>query len=173
VGVGARWWAVDAGAAGQALAGPPPTDKENGAVSEQVPLDSIIDATQCGGELIKITGTLHQVSHFRPTEDGQYHVNTHFNSQNVKGVGLNPEAFPETLEPTGTEYVVPSSFTVVENFVPIAGEIVGGIARIDIVVQKGSDPLGDDQVAFFRIQYIITAEGEVKLENIQTHFECH
>jgi hypothetical protein len=73
------------------------------------------------------------VIHFRLQPDGTYHVNSHFNLMNVKGVGLT----------TGEEYVIPASGAAVENFVE-PGQVVTGTVDINLVIKKGSVPLGDN-----------------------------
>jgi hypothetical protein len=137
----------------------PPTDKENGAVSEQFPAEFGIDSS-CAGEVIDVTGTLHTVNHFTVQEDGTYHVNSHFNLQNMKGVG----------QTTGETYVIASAGNAVENFVQ-PGQIVTGTVDINLVIGKGQSP---DQVGgFARVFFIIDDEGGLKVENIQFHLECH
>ncbi len=74
-------------------------------VSEQLPVNFRIDNTECSGELIDVTGTLHIVNHFTVQEDGTHHVNSQFNFAGVKGVGLNPRS----LKHTGTEYIIPAA----------------------------------------------------------------
>jgi hypothetical protein len=135
----------------------PPTDKP-GAVSEQFPVDFTLDASECAGELIQVTGTLHTVNHFRAREDGTYHINSSFNLAGVKGVGLT----------TAKEYVIPASGAAVENRVQ-SGQIVTGTVNINLVVGKGKIP---NQVAFARVFFIISREGDVKVENVQFHFHC-
>ena len=91
-------------------------------------------------------------------------VNSHFNFAGLKGVGLDPL----TLEPTGTEYVIPASGAAVENFVQ-PGQIVAGTVDINLVIGKGQL---DNQVALARLHYVISPEGEVKVETVHFHFKC-
>jgi hypothetical protein len=141
-----------------ALLAKPTHAQDQGAVSEHFPVDFTLDASECAGELIQVTGTLHIVNHFRAQEDGTYHINSSFNLAGVKGVGLT----------TGEVYVVPASGAAVENRVQ-SGDIVTGTVDINLVVGKGKIP---NQVAFARVFFILTPEGDVKVENVQFHFHC-
>jgi hypothetical protein len=80
-----------------ALLAKPAQAQGNGAVSEQFLAVFTLDATACQGELIDVEGTLHTVNHVTDLGDGQYHINSHFNLQNLKGVGRT----------TGAKYVIP------------------------------------------------------------------
>jgi hypothetical protein len=141
-----------------ALLAKPSQAQSQGATSEQFPVDFLVDTSTCGGDVIPVTGTLHTVNHFTVQEDGTYHGNSHFNLVGVKGVGLT----------TGEEYVIPSSGAVVENFVQ-SGQIVTGTVDINLVIGKGKTP---NQVALARIHYVISPEGEIKVEAINFHFKC-
>jgi hypothetical protein len=141
-----------------ALLAKPSQAQEKGAVSEQFPVDFLIDTSGCAGELIHVTGTLHTVNHFTLQEDGTYHANSHFNLAGVKGVGLT----------SGDTYVVPASGAVVENFVQ-PGQIVTGTVDINLVIGKGQTP---NQVALARVHYVISPEGEIKVETVNFHFKC-
>jgi hypothetical protein len=141
-----------------ALLAKPTQAQSQGAVVEEFPVDFTLDANECAGEEIQVTGTLRTVNHFTDLGDGQYHINSHFNLAGVKGVGLT----------TGDTYVVPASGAAVENRVQ-SGQIVTGTVDINLVVGKGKLP---NQVAFARVHFILTPEGEVKMENIQFHFHC-
>ena len=141
-----------------ALLAKPAQAQTSGASSEQFPVEFTTDATECAGELIDITGTLHVVSHFTAQEDGTYHVNTHFNFAGVKGVGRT----------TGETYVVPATGAAVENFVQ-PGQIVSGTVDVNLIIGQGNLP---DQVAVIRLHYIIGPDGEIKVENSTFHFEC-
>ena len=136
----------------------PTQAQSQGAVSEQFPVDFVIDASACAGELIHVTGTLHTVNHFRLQEDGTYHANSQFNLAGVKGVGLTSE----------DTYVIPASGAVVENFVQ-SGQTVTGTVDINLVIGKGKIP---NQVALARVHYVISPEGEIKVETISFHFKC-
>ena len=143
-----------------ALLAKPAQAQGQGAVVEQFPIDFAIDMSACGGgEVINVTGTLHTVNHFTVQEDGTYHVNSHFNFAGVKGVGLT----------TGDNYVVPASGNTVENFVQ-PGQIVTGTVDINLIIGKGQLP---NQVALARVHYVISPEGEIKVETVNFHFECH
>jgi hypothetical protein len=142
----------------------PPADNEHAAVSEEFQQEFTIDGTGCSGELINFEGTMHVVENSFPV-DGGYHFTVHFNFTNMKGVGIDPV----TLEPTGTEYVFTRSSTTVENFVP-AGDIVS--SNVDSFLATGKGQVRNE-VGFVGIHYILTAEGELKVETIQFHLECH
>ena len=142
-----------------ALLAKPAQAQTEGASSEQFPVAFTIDATECAGELIDVTGTLHVVNHFTVQEDGTYHVNTHFNFAGGKGEGLT----------TGDMYVVPASGAAVENFVQ-PGQIVTGTVDVNLIIGKGQLP---NQVAVARVHYIIGPDGEIKVESSTFHFQCH
>jgi hypothetical protein len=167
-----------------ALLANPTQAQGQGATVEDFPVDFLIDGTPCPdcggcgvfGEYIRVEGTLHTVNYFRLQEDGTYHVNSHYSLQNVKGVGLIRED-DGTFTPSGTEYVIASSGGAVENFVQ-SGEFVTGTVDLNVIIQKGpgTRTKGETitkQVGFSRVHYIITSEGEVKVENVQFHLECH
>jgi len=148
-----------------ALLAKPAQSQSNGAVSEQFPVDFTLDASECAGELIQVTGTLHTVNHFRAREDGSYHINSHFSLAGMKGVGLDPE----TGEPNGNQYVIPAVGNAVENFVH-PGQIVTGTVDINLTIGQGQLP---NNVAFARVHFVIDPDGSVKVETIQFHFTCH
>ena len=141
-----------------ALLAKPALAQTEGASSEQFPVEFTTDATECAGELIDISGTLHVVSHFTVQPDGTYHVNTHFTFAGVKGVGRT----------TGEMYVVPATGAAVENFVE-PGQIVTGTVDVNLIIGQGKLP---DQEALVRVHYIIGPDGEVKVEGSSFHFEC-
>ena len=91
-------------------------------------------------------------------EDGTYHGNSHFNLAGMKGVGLT----------SGEMYVIPATGAVVENFVQ-SGQTVTGTVDINLVIGKGKL---DNQEALARVFYVISPEGEIKVENLQFHFKC-
>jgi hypothetical protein len=142
-----------------ALLAKPTQAQDKGATSEQFPVDFTLDASECAGELITVTGTLHTVNHFTADPDGTYHVNSHFNLMGAKGVG----------QMTGKVYVIPSAGGAVENHVQ-SGQTVTGTVDTNLVIGEGQIP---NQNAFSRVHYIITPEGEVKVETVQFHLECH
>ena len=142
----------------------PAQAQHKGATSEQFPIEFPIDGSACGNEVILIEGTLHTVNHFTLQPDGTYHVNSHFNFAGLKGVGLDPL----TLEPTGTEYVIPASGAAVENFVQ-PGQIVTGTVDVNLLIGKGKL---DNQVALARVHYVIDDEGQIKVETLSFHFKC-
>jgi hypothetical protein len=146
----------------------PPTDNENrGAGTHRDAIGFVIDTTDCTGELIQLTGTLHTADQFFET-DGGYHFSIHSNLSNVKGVGLDPQ----TLEPTGTEYTITAASGIAENFVP-TGSTVSGTMDSQVVIGKGQ---ADDQVATSQVHYIVEfVDGEptVKVETIHVNFDCH
>jgi hypothetical protein len=108
--------------------------------------------------VIDVVGTLHTVNHFVPAEGGGYHVNSHFNLVNVKGVG----------QTTGANYVIPASGAAVENYIPTSDAIVTGTVDINMVIGKEQLP---NQVALARVHYIID-DGTVKVETVRFHFQC-
>ena len=142
----------------------PPTANDKGAVSQRFPYAATIDTSQCvGGEVIDITGTLHIVNQFVPVQGG-YHVTSTFNLVNAKGVGLDPE----TLEPTGTEYVISARTQAVENFLPTGDRVIGDVT-IETDIGKGSSP---DRVYFAMVRYILTEDGVVKAEIQNSFVQC-
>jgi hypothetical protein len=76
----------------------------------------------------------------------------------VKGVGLT----------SGEMYVISASGAVVENFVQ-SGQTVTGTVDLNIFIGKGKTP---NQEALARVHYVISPEGEIKVETISFHFEC-
>jgi len=144
----------------------PPTDNENsGATSQWVQFSGGIDGSECTGEVINIEGTMHIVSESTATEGDGHHIIFHFNLQHVTGVGLDPVTF----EPTGTEYAVPAASTTVDNLVHTGDQVTGDVV-FQLLIGRGQLP---DQTFFATTHYIITSEGEVKVEVGQFHLECH
>jgi hypothetical protein len=107
--------------------------------------------------VIQITGTLHIVNQFTAVQDG-YHVVSHFNVANARGVGLT----------TGDEYVIAGPGNTVENFLPTHG-MVGGNVVISMIISKGSEP---NQNGFSRVHYILDETGMTKAEFAKFHFKC-
>ena len=140
----------------------PPTDNENrGAETFREGHAFTIDAIDCTGEEIQLTGTAHLVSQYFET-DGGYHFTLRSNLSNTTGVGLT----------SGEEYIVTSTGGFTENFVP-AGDLVSGNVSSSVVIGKGQ---ADDQVATMLVHYIIeVVDGEptVKVDTIHVNFECH
>jgi hypothetical protein len=141
-----------------ALLAKPTQAQGQGASSEQFPLEFTVEDSLCSGENILVTGTFHAVNHFTMQEDGTYHVTSHFNITGAKGVGLT----------TGEKYVVPAAGTVVENFVQ-SGQTVVGSVDFNMLIGQGEIP---NQTGFARIHYVISPEGEVKVESTTFHFGC-
>jgi len=81
---------------------------ENGAQNEIIPLPpgTQVDNTECGGELVDVSGDVHVVSQVTVRMDGSFHVVQHVNFIDVKGVG----------ETTGNDYRVPNTFNSPSNF---------------------------------------------------------
>ena len=153
--------AVLVGLVGASLAAAPsprqsPTKNENGAFVENDPLHTFVES-ECVGEVVEITGTLHLVGQSHPVQGG-HHIIFHLNFANMKGVGLT----------TGDEYVVIGNSQQVENFVP-SGQTVAGTVIINLVIGKGQTPNRD---AVLQQHYIITPEGEVKMQTDQFHLKC-
>jgi hypothetical protein len=135
-----------------------PTKNENGAIVEDVPIDVLSDDMECaGGEFIEVTGTLHLVGHFVPVQGG-HRIIFHLNYSNMKGVGLT----------TGKEYVVISNEQQVDNFVP-SGQSVEGMVLMNLEIGKGQVP---NEVAVLQQHYIVTPEGEIKMETDQFQLKC-
>jgi hypothetical protein len=141
-----------------ALLTKPAQAQSQGAVSEQFPLDFPIDA-RCAGEWIQVTGTIHTVNHFTLQDDGTYHGTSHFNFTGVKGVGLT----------SGDTYVIPSTSAYADNFGQ-PGQTVSGTVDLNLVIGKGKTP---NQVGLVRLHYIVSPEGEIKVESFNFHSECH
>jgi hypothetical protein len=141
-----------------ALLSKPAQAQAEGATSEQFPTEFTINTSACGGEVINVTGTIHTVNRVRVDEDGTFHGTSHFNLVGVKGVGLT----------SGDNYVIPGSGAVVHNVVQ-PGQIVTGTVDINLVIGKGQQP---NQVALARVHYVISPEGEIKVESISFHFKC-
>jgi len=135
-----------------------------GATVQDIPLELRLDATECTGELIDITGTMHIVNQSTATEGDGYHITSHFNLQHATGVGLDPV----TLEPTGTEYAAPASSTTVENFVH-TGDNVSGDVSFQLLTGQGQVP---NQEFSSTYHLIMTSEGEVKVEVGDFRLEC-
>ena len=145
----------------------PPTDNENrGAETFREGHAFTIGAIACTGEYIQLTGTAHLVGQYFET-DGGYHWTSRGNLSNTKGVGLDPQ----TLEPTGTKYIVTSAGGFTENFVP-AGALVSSSVGGTVIIGKGQ---ADSQVGHSVIHYIIEdVDGEqtVKVEKIEVFVKC-
>jgi hypothetical protein len=138
----------------------PSTPNENrGATSQEMPLAGGIDTIECGGEQIDLTGTLHILTHFFADEEGGYHLNSHYNVQDGEGVGRT----------TGEMYRFASSGANVENYIPPSEQTNTGSVDMNVVIGKGQVA---DSSSFIRIHYIITTEGEVKVETVEFHSGC-
>jgi hypothetical protein len=142
-----------------ALLAKPTQAQDRGATSERIPVAFTLDATECQGELIDLTGTIHTVNHFTQQEDGTYHITGQFNLAGAKAVG----------QTTGEEYVVPSASQAVELFVS-PGQTINPTVSMNLVIGKGQV---DNLVATAQIHYIVNDDGTVKVEIIQYQFECH
>jgi hypothetical protein len=77
----------------------------NSAQVQIIPINTVLDNTQCGGELVDASGNVHIVSQLFARSDGSFHVNQHVNFQDFKGVG----------ETTGDTYIVTSNFNSLSN----------------------------------------------------------
>jgi hypothetical protein len=141
-----------------ALLAKPAQAQSQGASSQQFPLEFTVEGSLCSGENILVTGTFHAVNHFTQQEDGTYHVTSRFNVHGAKGVGLE----------SGNKYVVTSAGTVVENVVQ-SGQIVVSSVDFNLLIGQGEIP---NQTGFARIHYVISPEGEVKVESATFHFGC-
>jgi hypothetical protein len=130
----------------------------NGAVTTQMPIQGTVDASACAGEFIDIEGTIHTVTHFKDLGDGTFHANSHL-TVNAKGTGLT----------TGKNYVLTSTGLAVENVVA-DGQYLATFQDVNMVLGNGQFP---NQVSYGRLMFVISSEGEVKLENFHFVFECH
>jgi hypothetical protein len=139
----------------------PPTDTENrGAETHRFEIDTNLAATDCIGEDIRVTGTVHQVGQFFET-DGGYHFTLRGSLSNGRAVGLT----------SGEEYIVTSTGGFTENFLP-TGDTVFSSVDMQHVVGKGR---ADNLVFHSRVHYIIeVVDGEptVKMENIEFFTKC-
>jgi hypothetical protein len=142
-----------------ALLAKPSQAQPRGATSQEMPLAGSIGSQECAGEEIDLTGTLHIVTHFFTDEEGGYHLNSHYNVQNGKGVGRT----------TGEMYPFASSGAFVENYIPPSGQTTTGSVDMNVLIGKGQVA---NSSSFIRIHYIITTEGEVKVETVQFHSGC-
>jgi hypothetical protein len=147
----------------------PPTDKENSGVSEQVEIGFGLDATDCAGEVVYVTGTMHIVNHFVGEVDPEgtpvppYHNNYHINLMNVTAVG----------ETSGAEYRVPAAYNSVAISIPASGQVNTGDVTIQRVIQQGSGSAsGAEELFTAVVHYIVYDDGTVKAEVVQVQFEC-
>ena len=138
-------------AAGVALA--------QGAETTRGPVDFFLDAEDCAGELIHVTGKLNAVFHVMEDEDGSFHGNSHFNFANVKGVG----------EVTGVEYRVPTTVNSTQNFTSAAGQLITTETTMSLTVGQGQAP---NQQATAVIHFVFAPDGTVKTEVVEFRFEC-
>jgi hypothetical protein len=147
----------------------PPTANENrGATSQWVEIGFMVDSTDCAGELIRFTGTMHFVDRFFET-DGGYHLRLHYNFAGVRGVGLNPQ----TLEPTGTEYTVTSAGGVVEHFLPTGSTVNTTVDNLHIIGKGQAATSRAHSLVHFILEDVVPGEEPtVKMDTIHINFDC-
>jgi hypothetical protein len=146
-----------------ALLAKPSQAQSNGATTEKFPIAFTHDATDCAGEFIEVTGTMHFVNSYVAKEDGTWHVNSHLRLQG-NGVGINPE----TGELTGTEYVIHTKSQSFENSVE-PGQYVFRAIDTTMFVAKGSTP---NYQFFTRFIFIVNPDGTLKMESSSFHVQC-
>jgi hypothetical protein len=142
-------------AAGVALA-----QDTRGADVSHGPIDFGLDATDCAGETIHLSGQLNSVFHVVERADGFFHVNTHFNFANVKGIG----------EETRVQYRVPTTVNSTQHITP--GEypiIVSTEVTMSMTIGQGQAP---DQQATTVIHSIINEDGTATVEVEHFRFVC-
>jgi len=152
-----------------ALLAKPAQAQTEGASSEQFPIEFTTDATDCAGEVVYVTGTMHIVNHFVGDVDPEgtpvppYHNNYHINLMNVTAVG----------ETSGAKYRVPAAYTSVAISIPASGQVNTGDVTIQRVIQQGSGSAsGAEELYTAVVHYIVYDDGTVKAEVVQFQFEC-
>jgi hypothetical protein len=141
-------------AAGVALA-----QDSRGAETSRGEVGFTLESFDCHGEPILVTGQLNSVFHVVEDEDGFFHVNTHFNFANVKGVG----------RVTGVEYRIPTVINSTQNVTSAAGQLISTEVVLSLTVGQGQAP---DQQAIAVIHSVIHEDGTVTGEVEQIRFEC-
>jgi hypothetical protein len=140
-------------AAGVALA-----QDSRGAETSRGEIGFTLDATDCAGELIHLTGRLNSVFHVVEDEDGFFHVNTHFNFSDVKGIG----------EVTGVTYRVPTVINSTSH-VTSAGQLISTETTMSLTVGQGQAP---DQHTTVVLHIVIDEDGTPRVEVAEFRFEC-
>jgi hypothetical protein len=139
-------------AAGVALA--------QGAETSRGQIEFGLDAEDCAGELIHLTGKLNAVFHVMEDPDGSFHTNSHFNFANVKGTG----------EETGVEYRVPTTVNSTQNITSAGYPIfVSSEVTMSMTIGQGQAP--DEQITTV-FHFVIHEDGTTTGEVDQVRFEC-
>jgi hypothetical protein len=64
-----------------------PMAAADGTTQQAIPLDGLVITNDCNGESVTLSGTLHQTVHIVTDSGGGAEVTSHFNTQDVHGVG--------------------------------------------------------------------------------------
>jgi hypothetical protein len=130
-----------------------------GAETQRLAVDFNLDAVDCAGDLIHLTGKLNSVFHVHEDAAGGFHINTHFNFADVQGVGVS-----------GLKYRVPT--TVNSTTFSTSGEgpqVVATEVGISRVIGQGQAP---DEQATAVVHFTVHEDGTVTGEVAQFRFEC-
>jgi hypothetical protein len=76
----------------------------------------------------------------------------------VKGIGLT----------TGETYIAASAGGASETLVN-SGQLNVGTVDMNLIIGRGNTP---DSTGFVRVHFVVTAEGEVKVEHVAFHAGC-
>jgi hypothetical protein len=142
-------------AAGVALA-----QDSRGAETSRGPVDFVLDATDCAGETILVSGRLNSVFHIVEDEDGSLHANTHFNFANTQGIG----------QVTGVTYRLPTIINSTSHIT--SGEypiLINTEVTSALTVGQGQAP---DQQATTVIHFVVHEDGTVTGEVAEFRFVC-
>jgi hypothetical protein len=143
-------------AAGVALA-----QDSRGAETSRGEVGFTLEAFDCAGEAIDVTGKLNSVFHIVEDEDGFFHANTHFNFANVKGIGQD----------TGVVYRIPTVINSTQNVtsgeypITITSEVV-----LSLTVSQGQEAPDFQSTAV--IHSVIHEDGTVTGEVTEFRFVC-
>jgi hypothetical protein len=141
-----------------ALLAKPSQAQSNGATTEWFEIDFIHDVTDCSGEIVEVTGTMHFVNSYVPKEDGTFNVNSHLRLQ-ATGVG----------QTTGNEYVVHTKSFAHEYYHVETGQYLFGAMDTTMVVSKGSTPNSQFLTRFI---FIVDPDGSLRMEEVSFHAKC-
>ena len=145
-----------------ALLAKPSQAQSNGATTEWYEIDFTHDGTDCSGELIEVTGTMHFVNAYVAKEDGTFNVNSHLRLQ-ARGVGIDPETGEQT------DYVVHTKSSASEYYHVEPGQYLLGAMDTTMLVAKGSTP---NLQFFVRYIYIVNPDGTLRMESVTFHSRC-
>jgi hypothetical protein len=131
-----------------------------GAETQRLAVDFNLDAVDCAGELIHLTGKLNSVFHVHEDAAGGFHINTHFNFADVQGVG----------PVSGLKYRVPTSASSATFSTSGEGpQVVATEVTISRVIGQGQAP---DEQATAVVHFTVHEDGTVTGEVAQFRFEC-